>query len=192
MCFLIVLHAQSGNLHNAFNTMKCFDLLFRRFFPSLLGLRNSDTRTIAQLHNSPFKMSLFREDSIQKDNKQLLIFCALSVRVFFLNSNVANVLLAGSLPPSPADSGVSDVDSSSSGHTSTDELKARLQPSGSLGPHSPLGYHHNQQFLTPYHYPTGQQHRSHLSHPQHHYASVRTPSKCKLLSVTSSTFFILW
>lgn len=81
----------------------------------------------------------------------------------------------GSLPPSPADSGVSDVDSSSSGHTSTDELKARLQPSGSLGPHSPLGYHHNQQFLTPYHYPTGQQHRSHLSHPQHHYASVRTP-----------------
>jgi hypothetical protein len=33
----------------------------------------------------------------------------------------------GSLPPSPADSGVSDVDSSSSGHTSNDELKARLQ-----------------------------------------------------------------
>ncbi|ERL85046.1 hypothetical protein D910_02469, partial [Dendroctonus ponderosae] len=41
----------------------------------------------------------------------------------------------GSLPPSPADSGVSDVDSSSSGHTSTDELKARLQPSI----HSPVG-----------------------------------------------------
>ncbi|XP_030757041.1 ecdysone-induced protein 74EF isoform X1 [Sitophilus oryzae] len=41
----------------------------------------------------------------------------------------------GSLPPSPADSGVSDVDSSSSGHTSTDELKARLQPSV----HSPVG-----------------------------------------------------
>ena len=35
---------------------------------------------------------------------------------------------AGSLPPSPADSGVSDVDSSSSGHTSNDETKARLQP----------------------------------------------------------------
>lgn len=34
----------------------------------------------------------------------------------------------GSLPPSPADSGVSDVDSSSSGHTSNDETKARLQP----------------------------------------------------------------
>lgn len=44
-------------------------------------------------------------------------------------------LLPGSLPPSPADSGVSDVDSSSSGHTSTDELKARLQPSL----HSPVG-----------------------------------------------------
>ncbi|KAL1508899.1 hypothetical protein ABEB36_003719 [Hypothenemus hampei] len=41
----------------------------------------------------------------------------------------------GSLPPSPADSGVSDVDSSSSGHNSTDELKARLQPSV----HSPVG-----------------------------------------------------
>lgn len=76
----------------------------------------------------------------------------------------------GSLPPSPADSGVSDVDSSSSGHTSTDELKARLQPPA-LGPHSPLGYHHNQsQFLTPYHYPPGhsQPHRGHLPH-QHHY-----------------------
>lgn len=35
---------------------------------------------------------------------------------------------SGSLPPSPADSGVSDVDSSSSGHTSNDETKARLQP----------------------------------------------------------------
>lgn len=43
--------------------------------------------------------------------------------------------VSGSLPPSPADSGVSDVDSSSSGHTSTDELKARLQPSI----HSPVG-----------------------------------------------------
>ncbi|XP_049820037.1 ecdysone-induced protein 74EF [Aethina tumida] len=42
----------------------------------------------------------------------------------------------GSLPPSPADSGVSDVDSSSSGHTSTDELKARLQPPSI---HSPVG-----------------------------------------------------
>ncbi|CAG0917139.1 unnamed protein product [Notodromas monacha] len=31
-----------------------------------------------------------------------------------------------SLPPSPADSGVSDVDSSSSGHASNDESKSRL------------------------------------------------------------------
>ncbi|XP_025829364.1 ecdysone-induced protein 74EF-like [Agrilus planipennis] len=77
----------------------------------------------------------------------------------------------GSLPPSPADSGVSDVDSSSSGHTSTDELKARLQPPSGLGPHSPLGYHHNQQqFLSPYHYhhPSGHghPHRGHIGHQQ--------------------------
>lgn len=46
-------------------------------------------------------------------------------------------LFAGSLPPSPADSGVSDVDSSSSGHTSNDELRARLQPnSGSTANHA--------------------------------------------------------
>ncbi|GJQ74587.1 Eip74EF [Trypoxylus dichotomus] len=79
----------------------------------------------------------------------------------------------GSLPPSPADSGVSDVDSSSSGHTSTDELKARLQPPG-LGPHSPLGYHAKQHFLSPYNFPAGHGHgRGHLTHP-HHY-SIRTP-----------------
>lgn len=41
--------------------------------------------------------------------------------------------LAGSLPPSPADSGVSDVDSSSSGNGQpicSDEIKARLGLSG--------------------------------------------------------------
>ncbi|CAG7729960.1 unnamed protein product [Allacma fusca] len=43
----------------------------------------------------------------------------------------------GSLPPSPADSGVSDVDSSSSGHTSNDETKARLQPTPVPAPHTP-------------------------------------------------------
>ncbi|XP_031333759.1 ecdysone-induced protein 74EF-like [Photinus pyralis] len=72
----------------------------------------------------------------------------------------------GSLPPSPADSGVSDVDSSSSGHASTDELKSRLQPPG-LGPHSPLGFPPNQQFLAPYHYHPpghGHPHRGHMSH----------------------------
>lgn len=84
-------------------------------------------------------------------------------------------MLSGSLPPSPADSGVSDVDSSSSGHTSTDELKARLQPPG-LGPHSPLGYHPKQHFLSPYSFSSGHsQHRSHLTHP-HHY-SIRTQCK---------------
>lgn len=97
-----------------------------------------------------------------------------------LVNEVGSVILSGSLPPSPADSGVSDVDSSSSGHASTDELKARLQPSA-LGPQSPLGYHpHQQQFLTPYHYPPGhgQNHRTHLGH-QHHYP-VRP--QCKLRS----------
>lgn len=63
-------------------------------------------------------------------------------------------IVSGSLPPSPADSGVSDVDSSSSGHTSTDELKARLQPSihspvGNLFSRHPLSWssssHHNQR-----------------------------------------------
>ena len=38
----------------------------------------------------------------------------------------ASIFVSGSLPPSPADSGVSDVDSSSSGHTSNDESKSRL------------------------------------------------------------------
>lgn len=96
------------------------------------------------------------------------------------------LVIAGSLPPSPADSGVSDVDSSSSGHASTDELKARLQPPG-LGPHSPLGYPtvNQQQFLAPYHYPPGhsQHHRSHLSH-QHHYP-VRTQREYIFLSLGS-------
>jgi len=39
-----------------------------------------------------------------------------------------SLIIPGSLPPSPADSGVSDVDSSSSGNTSNDDTKARLQP----------------------------------------------------------------
>ncbi|KAL3278169.1 hypothetical protein HHI36_013510, partial [Cryptolaemus montrouzieri] len=64
----------------------------------------------------------------------------------------------GSLPPSPADSGVSDVDSSSSGHTSTDELKSRLQPSL----HSPVG-----NFLS----------RHHLSWtPSAHHHTQRAPN----------------
>ncbi|XP_044259534.1 ecdysone-induced protein 74EF isoform X3 [Tribolium madens] len=70
----------------------------------------------------------------------------------------------GSLPPSPADSGVSDVDSSSSGHTSTDELKARLQPSI----HSPVGNlfsRHPLSWTSPAHH--GQRAPSHM--PQQFY-----------------------
>lgn len=86
----------------------------------------------------------------------------------------------GSLPPSPADSGVSDVDSSSSGHTSNDELKARLQltPGPAVRtPDSPGPGHHG--FLAPYyhhHHHHQQQaqsalHQSRSSHhqPQQHY-----------------------
>ncbi|XP_065352560.1 ecdysone-induced protein 74EF isoform X1 [Cloeon dipterum] len=67
----------------------------------------------------------------------------------------------GSLPPSPADSGVSDVDSSSSGHT--DELRARLQLpiNGAAGGDNAL-VQQQQQLL--------QQHNSyyqHLSTPSH-------------------------
>lgn len=49
-----------------------------------------------------------------------------------------NTSVGGSLPPSPADSGVSDVDSSS-GHTSNDESKTRLHLTvcGSRTPDSP-------------------------------------------------------
>ncbi|XP_023945794.1 uncharacterized protein LOC112051403 isoform X1 [Bicyclus anynana] len=44
----------------------------------------------------------------------------------------------GSLPPSPADSGVSDVESSSSGAGSAEELKARLQPPPPAPFHTPF------------------------------------------------------
>ncbi|KAJ9591344.1 hypothetical protein L9F63_002102, partial [Diploptera punctata] len=62
----------------------------------------------------------------------------------------------GSLPPSPADSGVSDVDSSSSGHTSNDELKARLQPTPvptARTPDSPGPGHHGSSHQPQQHYP---------------------------------------
>ncbi|XP_044728683.1 ecdysone-induced protein 74EF isoform X1 [Chrysoperla carnea] len=81
----------------------------------------------------------------------------------------------GSLPPSPADSGVSDVDSSSSGHTSsTDELKIRLAGGHhGAGPQSPLGYpghppggHHPQQFLAPYYHHHSQQQSHHQQQQQ--------------------------
>uniref|UniRef100_A0A2A4JV46 ETS domain-containing protein n=1 Tax=Heliothis virescens TaxID=7102 RepID=A0A2A4JV46_HELVI len=52
----------------------------------------------------------------------------------------------GSLPPSPADSGVSDVESSSSGAGSAEELKARLQPPPPAPFHAPFlpFYQHHQ------------------------------------------------
>lgn len=68
--------------------------------------------------------------------------------IFFVLSSSS----AGSLPPSPADSGVSDVDSSSSGgQTCSDELKARLGLPSHCPPqnHVPPGpflnpnYYHN-------------------------------------------------
>ncbi|XP_050663647.1 ecdysone-induced protein 74EF-like isoform X2 [Leptidea sinapis] len=70
----------------------------------------------------------------------------------------------GSLPPSPADSGVSDVESSSSGAGSAEELKARLQPQPAPAPppfHAP--------FL-----PFYQQHQL-ASSLQHHVVHPRPP-----------------
>ncbi|XP_053601981.1 ecdysone-induced protein 74EF isoform X1 [Plodia interpunctella] len=66
----------------------------------------------------------------------------------------------GSLPPSPADSGVSDVESSSSGAGSAEELKARLQP-------PPAPFH--TPFLPFY------QHHQIASTLQHHAAHPRPP-----------------
>ncbi|KAG7303802.1 hypothetical protein JYU34_010698 [Plutella xylostella] len=55
----------------------------------------------------------------------------------------------GSLPPSPADSGVSDVESSSSGAGSAEELKARLQPPPPAPFHTPfLPFYQHHQLAT--------------------------------------------
>lgn len=64
--------------------------------------------------------------------------------------NRVYLFVTGSLPPSPADSGVSDVDSSSSGHTSNDELRARLQPNpaSSVNP-TAGGTHQGQNIIFP-------------------------------------------
>uniref|UniRef100_A0A182ML20 Uncharacterized protein n=1 Tax=Anopheles culicifacies TaxID=139723 RepID=A0A182ML20_9DIPT len=80
----------------------------------------------------------------------------------------------GSLPPSPADSGVSDVDSSSSGGqpACSDELKARLGiPTSSTGPVSNTGqpshpHHQQQQQQQQQHQQQQQQQQQH--HQQHH------------------------
>ncbi|XP_054273368.1 ecdysone-induced protein 74EF isoform X2 [Macrosteles quadrilineatus] len=91
------------------------------------------------------------------DHKALLhgILSSHHAAAALLNYSHSNT---GSLPPSPADSGVSDVDSSSSGHTSNDELRARLQPqpqapcwrsaespSSLYSPHFLAPYYHNHQ-----------------------------------------------
>ncbi|XP_026727461.1 ecdysone-induced protein 74EF isoform X1 [Trichoplusia ni] len=62
----------------------------------------------------------------------------------------------GSLPPSPADSGVSDVESSSSGAGSAEELKARLQPPPPAPFHAPFlpFYQHHQIANTLQHHAT--------------------------------------
>ncbi|XP_026323358.1 ecdysone-induced protein 74EF isoform X2 [Hyposmocoma kahamanoa] len=65
----------------------------------------------------------------------------------------------GSLPPSPADSGVSDVESSSSGAGSAEELKARLQPPPPAPFHAPfLPFYQHHQIAT------SLQH--HVTHPR--------------------------
>ncbi|XP_059491313.1 ecdysone-induced protein 74EF-like isoform X2 [Neocloeon triangulifer] len=95
----------------------------------------------------------------------------------------------GSLPPSPADSGVSDVDSSSSGHT--DELRARLQlpvNSGAAGENALVQQQQHQllQQHNPYY-----QHLSPPSHlPQHAYYNPRQPSSnvADLYGSTSSSY----
>jgi hypothetical protein len=55
----------------------------------------------------------------------------------FLTSKVNNYHIAfifvGSLPPSPADSGVSDVDPSSSSHNSDDENRLHRQHRNAMG-----------------------------------------------------------
>ncbi|CAH4035222.1 unnamed protein product [Pieris brassicae] len=67
----------------------------------------------------------------------------------------------GSLPPSPADSGVSDVESSSSGAGSAEELKARLQPPPPAPFHTPFLPFYQQHQIT--------------SSLQHHVAHPRPP-----------------
>ncbi|XP_049297705.1 ecdysone-induced protein 74EF isoform X2 [Anopheles funestus] len=79
----------------------------------------------------------------------------------------------GSLPPSPADSGVSDVDSSSSGGqpACSDELKARLGiPTSSTGPVSNTGQpsHPHQQQQQQQHQQQQQASQQQQHHQQHH------------------------
>ncbi|KAG8318104.1 ETS- transcription factor Elf-2 [Homalodisca vitripennis] len=94
--------------------------------------------------------------------------------------------MLGSLPPSPADSGVSDVDSSSSGHTSNDELRARLQPTNQVSscwrsPESPSSLY-PQHFLAPYyHHQVARPHHPSAAtqpRPPREYRSLSLHSRC--------------
>uniref|UniRef100_A0A1B6D0X6 Uncharacterized protein n=1 Tax=Clastoptera arizonana TaxID=38151 RepID=A0A1B6D0X6_9HEMI len=97
------------------------------FPPPLRQIKTEpDTRPV-DTAPPPAAVPLFikRERDASSDHKTLLHGILSQHHAALLNYNHSNT---GSLPPSPADSGVSDVDSSSSGHTSNDELRARLQP----------------------------------------------------------------
>uniref|UniRef100_A0A182V9G3 Uncharacterized protein n=1 Tax=Anopheles merus TaxID=30066 RepID=A0A182V9G3_ANOME len=91
--------------------------------------------------------------------------------------------LASSLPPSPADSGVSDVDSSSSGGqpACSDELKARLGiPTSSTGPVSnqpgqPSHPHQQQQHQQQQQASQQQQQQQQQQHHQQHHQQQPPP-----------------
>ncbi|XP_064481286.1 ecdysone-induced protein 74EF-like isoform X2 [Ornithodoros turicata] len=117
-------------------------------------------------------------------------------------SSLCNPLVScsssGSLPPSPADSGVSDVDSSS-GTLSNDESKARLQSTPvppPLTPESPspssLGYvppycqtSHSQQHYT--NRPPTYAELQHLYPPQAHYRPLLGGSGSNMSHTTATT-----
>lgn len=113
-----------------------------------------------------------------------------------LNSWCFSLLLPGSLPPSPADSGVSDVDSSSSGNGQpicSDEIKARLGLSGTTATPNNSGQQQTQlpppppgTFLHPNFY--------HQTAPLRNLWSNRNVSRkfyisCKFLAGSLRTFF---
>lgn len=83
-----------------------------------------------------------------------------------------NTAIHGSLPPSPADSGVSDVDPSSSSQTSDEESKihSRLNLQSGRQPDSPSPSQH-QSALFSHFYPSGQQRH----HPNPSPYGPRTP-----------------
>ncbi|KAB7497614.1 Ecdysone-induced protein 74EF isoform B [Armadillidium nasatum] len=91
-------------------------------------------------------------------------------------ATLPNSSVGGSLPPSPADSGVSDVDSSS-GHASNDESRGRMHHTvcGSRTPDSPssLGDLGSINSFMPSHspllHPRSSQHLHHQHHHQYHH-----------------------